>query len=216
MTKVRGFLPGSVGSTVRLYVERTRRTRRRAVRVVFQVSPRRTPSPEERTSAVDSVACEPKATLALVLAARVAAACRTAHARRATSKRVNVALLERYGEVTHGSMSLFTRVRSDTRACSCRPCHVCGATCGLVHVALHTCAERHAGSFMSLFARVRSDMRACSCRPSHVRGATCGLVHVALATCAERHAGLFMSPFTRYPFRGVVEGGTRNVRIRGA
>jgi len=30
---------------------------------------------------------------------------------------VNVALLERYGEATHGSMSLFTRVRSDTRAC---------------------------------------------------------------------------------------------------
>src|ERR1019366_356283 len=35
-----------------------------------------------------SVACEPKATLALVLAARVVAACRTAHARGATSKMV--------------------------------------------------------------------------------------------------------------------------------
>ena len=139
------------------------------------------------------MACEPKATDSLVLVADVAAACRPTHATGTTSKRVNVALLERSSDAATRSMSRFTRLRSDMPTRACRSGSVRGATSKPLPVARRAREGRHARATLSLDELVKGDMPGRVRRLTHGCSVTSIDDKVAPSGRPERHVARSMS-----------------------
>jgi hypothetical protein len=139
------------------------------------------------------MACEPRATCALVVVAHGAVACRTTRARCARCETVNVAWLDASGDPASRSISSFTHVRSDIPKRACRSGSSRSATFEPLHVARDRRGVRHSSPCMSPDALVKGDMAARPCRLTHVCRATCVDAHVALPARPERHGARCMS-----------------------